>query len=148
MAYDLKALDAALAKRIEEKNVNITGLSECSRTMVTADYDLIGQVVYNLLDNAIKFSAEGETISLSLWRQNNKAYVSIKNRGDTIPADQLGFIFDRFHKTDKSRSQDRDGVGLGLYIVKTIIKKHGGVISVSSIENRFTAFEFTLPINR
>ena len=111
--------------------------------VVKGDGDAITQVVYNLLDNAIKFSAEGETISLSLWRQNNKAYVSIKNRGDTIPADQLGFIFDRFHKTDKSRSQDRDGVGLGLYIVKTILGNHNEDISVTSVDG-VTEFVFTL----
>ena len=71
--------------------------------------------------------------------------VSIRNSGPGIPADEVGMIFDRFYKTDKSRSQDKNGMGLGLYIVKTIIKLHGGEITVSSVENEYTEFSFWLP---
>ncbi|MGI6029062.1 MAG: HAMP domain-containing sensor histidine kinase [Candidatus Heteroscillospira sp.] len=111
--------------------------------IVRGEGDAITQVVYNLLDNAIKFSKEGTSIGLSLWKQDNKAYVSVKNHGDTIPTDQLNLIFDRFHKTDRSRSMDREGVGLGLYIVKTILNNHNEDISVTSVDG-VTEFVFTL----
>ena len=110
-----------------------------------ADPDAITQVVYNLLDNAVKFCPEGKALELSLVEGSSKIYVTVANEGETIPAEELPLVFDRFHKTDKSRSQNRDGWGLGLYIVKTIICSHGEDISVSS-RNGKTAFAFTLPL--
>ncbi len=111
--------------------------------IVRGDEDSITQVVYNLLDNAIKFSEKGSTLGISLWKQNSKAFVSIKNRGETISSQELPFIFDRFHKTDKSRSLDRDGVGLGLSIVKTILNNHNEDITVTS-KDGITDFTFTV----
>lgn len=110
--------------------------------LVRGDEDSLTQVVYNLLDNAIKFSETGTTLGISLWKQGGKAYVSIKNHGETISPQELPFIFDRFHKTDKSRSLDRDGVGLGLSIVKTILNNHNEDVSVSS-KDGVTEFIFT-----
>lgn len=111
--------------------------------IVRGDEDSITQVVYNLLDNAIKFSHSGTTLGISLWKQGGKAYVSIKNHGETISPQELPFIFDRFHKTDKSRGLDRDGVGLGLAIVKTILNNHDEDISVTS-KDGVTEFIFTV----
>lgn len=111
--------------------------------IVRGDEDSITQVVYNLLDNAIKFSETGTAIGISLWKQGGKAYVSIKNHGETISPQELPFIFDRFHKTDKSRSLDRDGVGLGLSIVKTILNNHNEDVSVTSRDG-VTEFIFTV----
>ena len=111
--------------------------------IVRGDEDSITQVVYNLLDNAIKFSEKGSTLGISLWKQNSKAFVSIKNHGETISPQELPLIFDRFHKTDRSRSQDRDGVGLGLSIVKTILNNHNEDISVTSRDG-VTEFVFTV----
>lgn len=110
-----------------------------------ADRDAITQVIYNLLDNAVKFSPEGGNLRIRVTQANQKAYVGIANSGQTIPADELHLVFDRFHKMDKSRSQNRDGWGLGLYIVKTIVNSHGENISVTSQDGR-TEFSFTLPI--
>ena len=107
--------------------------------------DHITQVIYNLMDNAVKFCPEGGLLSLQIRESNNKLYVSVANDGETIPANELPLLFDRFHKLDKSRSQNRDSWGLGLYIVKTIICSHGEDISVSSKNNR-TEFTFTLPL--
>lgn len=109
--------------------------------LVWGDPDSITQVCYNLLDNAIKFSAEGSTLGLSITTKGGKAYVSVRNTGQTIPPEELPLIFDRFHKSDKSRSVDREGVGLGLYIVKTILNSHKENITVSS-ENGVTEFVF------
>ena len=112
-------------------------------TMANRDY--ITQVIYNLLDNAVKFCPEGGTLGLKIREGGNKAYISISNTGDTIPANELPLVFDRFHKLDKSRSQNRDGWGLGLYIVKTIVCSHGENISVSSKDGK-TEFTFTMPL--
>ena len=110
-----------------------------------ASQDAITQVVYNLLDNAVKFCPEGGVLRLAVREGGNKLYVSIGNDGDTIPPEELPLVFDRFHKIDKSRAQNRDGWGLGLYIVKTLICRHGEDISVSS-QNGRTEFTFTLPL--
>ena len=112
---------------------------------VCGDKDAINQVMYNLLENAVKFSRRGAVLSTALFKQNGKAYVSVKNRGETIPEEELPFIFDRFHKTDKSRSLDRDGYGLGLYIVKTILGNHGEDIAVTSRDG-VTEFVFSLTL--
>ena len=110
-----------------------------------ADPDAITQVVYNLIDNAVKFCPEGGRLGLKIAQTTSGKYlVSVSNTGPTIPADELPLVFDRFHKTDKSRSVDRDGWGLGLYIVKTIILSHEEDIYVTSRDG-VTEFSFTLP---
>ena len=94
----------------------------------------------------VNLSAQsGSCITLRLYKDNGKAYVSVKNCGEIIPEDDLPFIFDRFHKSDRSRSMDKSGVGLGLYLVKTIINSHDEDIAVRS-ENGVTEFVFTLPL--
>ena len=103
------------------------------------------QVIYNLIDNAVKFSPQGGELGLRMVEGGGKVYVSVSNQGDTIPPEELPLVFDRFHKTDKSRSQDRDGWGLGLYIVKTLVCSHGENISVTSRDGR-TEFTFTMPL--
>jgi len=113
--------------------------------MVWGDPDAITQVCYNLLDNAIKFATAGTALRLAIQVKGEKAYVSVANLGETIPPQELGQIFDRFHKTDRSRSEDRDGVGLGLYIVKTILNNHKETITATS-EEGLTTFTFTLTI--
>ena len=112
---------------------------------ILANQDYITQVIYNLMDNAVKFCPIGGTLGLRIREGNDKAYISIYNDGQTIPPEELPLVFDRFHKIDKSRSQNRDGWGLGLYIVKTIVCSHGENISVSSHEGR-TEFTFTMPL--
>jgi signal transduction histidine kinase len=110
---------------------------------VWGDQDAITQVCYNLLDNAIKFSRENGTLGVSVTAKGAKASIAISNQGDTIPPEELPLIFDRFHKTDHSRSVDRDGVGLGLYIVKTILNSHKENITCTS-EDGVTCFTFSL----
>ena len=112
---------------------------------VWGDPDAITQVCYNLLDNAVKFADPGSVLVLSVAAKGEKALVSVSNTGETIPPQELTQIFDRFHKADRSRSEDRDGVGLGLYIVKTIIDNHKETISVTS-EAGLTTFTFTLSL--
>ena len=109
-----------------------------------ANQDYITQVIYNLLDNAVKFCPSEGTLGLRIREGGGKLYVSISNDGETIPPEELPLVFDRFHKTDKSRTQ-KDGWGLGLYIVKTLVDSHGENISVTSRDGK-TEFTFTLPL--
>ena len=135
----------SLSSKIEERGLDVeTDLPE-EAIITLGDKDSITQVIYNLLDNAIKFSNPKGVIGLRLWKQGGKAYVSVENSGRTIPPTELPHIFERFHKIDKSRGVDREGVGLGLYLVKTILDKHNQDIYVSS-ENGKTRFMFTLTI--
>ena len=135
----------SLEGKINAKKLDVDAALPEEHFIVRGDGDAITQVVYNLLDNAIKFATEGSTLGLSLWKQGDKAYVSVKDHGETIPPSELSLIFDRFHKTDRSRSLDREGVGLGLYIVKTILGNHNEDISVTSADG-VTEFVFTLTL--
>lgn len=132
-------------QRIEKKNLSIEGLDSLQNVSVNADKDLIHQVIYNLVDNAIKFSCENGKISFSLKNEGQKIVFTICNTGDGIPEKDMPFVFERFYKVDKSRSNVKNSTGLGLYIVKTIVTAHGGTITVSGRENNFTSFTVTLP---
>ena len=114
--------------------------------MTFACRDYIVQVIYNLVDNAVKFCPTGGALGLTIREAQKKIYVSVSNDGPTIPPEELPLLFDRFHKLDKSRSENRDGWGLGLYIAKTLICGHGEDISVTSAEGK-TEFTFTLPLS-
>ncbi len=134
-------------QRIEKKQIRITGLEDCPRREVMADYDLIGQVCYNLLDNAVKFTNEGGEITVRIEHvpADGRTTVSIRNTGAGIPAVEMPHVFERFYKSDKSRSLDKNGVGLGLYIVKTVISLHHGEIVVRSVAGEYCEFSFWLP---
>jgi len=136
----------SLDGKIEEKHLDIEAELPDEVIMTRGDADSITQVVFNLIDNAIKFSHRGGIIELELWEHDLKVYVSVTNRGITIPDDELSKIFERFHKADKSRSVNRDGVGLGLYIVKSILDTHNEDIFVTST-NGVTKFIFTLTVS-
>ena len=131
--------------RATKKNLDVDPQLPDDHLMVCADKDAITQVIYNLLDNAVKFAAPDSCLVIRLYKDNGKVYVSVKDRGETIPPEDLPFIFDRFHKSDRSRSLDKDGVGLGLYLVKTILNSHDEDIAVKSRDGE-TEFVFTLPL--
>ena len=132
-------------QKITDKQLEVSVDFPAYPVYTQANADAITQVVYNLVDNAVKFCPETGTLALSVRVGGNKIYVTVGNDGDTIPAEELPLVFDRFHKLDKSRAQNRDGWGLGLYIVKNIIDRHGENISVAS-QNGKTEFTFTLPL--
>ncbi len=113
--------------------------------MVYADLGKIQQVLYNLIDNAIKFSHSGSTIYIQAFPKHEKIFVSVKDTGIGIPKDSLKKIWERFYKTDLSRGKDKRGTGLGLSIVKEIIQSHGENIDVISTEGVGTEFIFSLP---
>ena len=113
--------------------------------MVYADMGKIQQVLYNLIDNAIKFSHDDSVIYIQASSKYEKIFVSVKDTGIGIPRDSIKKIWDRFYKTDLSRGKDKRGTGLGLSIVKEIIQAHGENIDVISTEGVGTEFIFSLP---
>ncbi len=134
----------AFEQKIEEKQLEIMGL-ESDEVFVNADNDLIHQVIYNLIDNAVKFVNDGGCISFAYAVRDGSVFVSVKNTGAGIAQQELPRLFDRFYKTDKSRSLDKTGVGLGLYIVQTIVNQHKGDLLVKSVEGEYTEFTFSVP---
>ncbi len=148
--FDLRELLFSIVisqeQRIEGKELQINGLDTLESLSINADKDLIHQVVYNLVDNAIKFADNKGYVNFSLSKEGKQAVLIIKNSGAGIPEKDLPFIFERFYKVDKSRSQGKNSTGLGLYIAKTIVTAHRGAISISSKENEFTAIKIILPI--
>jgi len=132
-------------KKINDKRLDVDVDMPEHPVYTIANRDYVTQVIYNLLDNAVKFCPEGGLLGLRIREGGSKAYISISNQGETIPPEELPLVFDRFHKLDKSRSQNRDGWGLGLYIVKTIVCSHGENISVTSRDGK-TEFTFTMPL--
>ena len=132
-----------LERKVNAKNLEVNAQLPDEPIPVWGDQDALTQVCYNLLDNAIKFSQAGGVLGLGVTAKGSKATVTISNQGETIPPEEQQLIFDRFHKTDHSRSADRDGVGLGLYIVKTILNSHKENITCTS-EDGVTKFVFTL----
>ncbi len=133
----------SLETKINDKELDVEANFPEDPLKVWGDPDAITQVGYNLLDNAIKFSRQGGHLKVGITTRGSKACISVSNEGETIPPEELALDFDRFHKTDHSRSVDRDGVGLGLYIVKTILNNHKEDITVTS-QDGLTEFTFTL----
>lgn len=131
-------------RAIEEKHLDIRGL-DAGKVMVNADPDLIHQVVYNLIENAVKFAGEGGYIQVNYQQEGPMAFIGVRNSGEGISKEEMPKVFERFYKTDRSRSMDKTGVGLGLHIVRSIINLHGGEIIVKSVEGEYSEFRFSLP---
>ncbi len=132
-------------RSIDEKQIEIQGLEDAEPIQVYGDQDLLHQVVYNLVENAVKFTNPGGTIQVLAADSVDRTTVMIENSGPGIAAEDLPMVFDRFYKGDKSRSRDKNGMGLGLYLVRTILQLHGGNIQVTSMQGQFCRFQFYLP---
>ena len=127
-----------------KKNIDLELLLSGRELFVEADMEQIQQVLYNLLDNAVKFSNDNSSITLETTVNHGKVFVSVKDHGSGIPKESLSRIWDRFYKIDVSRGKDRKGTGLGLAIVKEIINAHKQNINVISTVGVGTEFIFTL----
>ncbi|MFL0253116.1 sensor histidine kinase [Clostridium neuense] len=114
---------------------------------VMGDENSLKQVFINIIDNSIKYGAVKSTISLKLERENNSALVIINNRGDCIPRDKMDKIFEPFYRVEKKASREKGGSGLGLYIVKDILDKHNGEISMENVEDEGVRTKIKLPIH-
>ncbi len=135
----------SMEQRILQRELDVDAQIPDDSVLVLGDNDLITQVIYNLLENATKFAAPGSTLYLGLECGAEKAVVTVRNQGMTIEPEEIPLLFERFHKSDKSRSADKDGYGLGLYVVKTILDQHKESITVTS-EDGVTAFSFTIQL--
>ena len=113
---------------------------------VNGDSVKLQQVVYNVIDNAIKYTPRGGEVHASISRAGKRAIIRVADTGIGIPADDLPHVFDRFYRVDKARSRATGGTGLGLSIVKQIVMLHGGTISASSEEGKGTTFTIELPL--
>ncbi len=130
--------------KCEEKGISLVLNNHCEQTMVTGDKTKIQQVIYNLLDNAIKFTPSEKNIYITLTEKGNKIFVSVKDEGAGIPKESLKKIWTRFYKADTSRGKDKLGTGLGLSITREIIKAHNENINVVSTEGVGSEFTFSL----
>lgn len=140
----IKSSTAVFEGICRQKKVSIHLIFEHASMMVSADMGKIQQVIYNLVDNAIKFSPRNASITIEVFERHEKIYVSVRDTGVGIPKEALNKIWDRFYKIDSSRGVDRKGTGLGLAIVKEIITAHEQNINVISTEGVGTEFTFSL----
>ncbi len=131
--------------RITQKDITISGLEDMEPCEIEADPDLIGQVLYNLIDNAVKFSNSGGEISFNISAADQKIRFIIRNTGEGVSSEEMPHVFDRFYKSDRSRSKDKTGSGLGLFIVKNVINLHHGEIVIRSVEHEYCELAFWLP---
>ena len=140
-----KIILISFEQEIDAKHLEVEFDLQDERMYVNADSDALYQVLYNLCHNAIKFSRTGGRFTISIDSSDaRKVTVSVFDEGQAISSEDLPHVFERFYKTDKSRGLDKSGVGLGLYICKTLVEAHDETISVSSVENVGTEFKFTL----
>ena len=130
-----------------KKNLQFSLIFAEKKEMVYGDYPKIQQVLYNLIDNAVKFSKEGTEICIRTEEKGTKVFTSVKDQGIGIPKKDMQKIWERFYKTDLSRGKDKRGTGLGLSIVKGIITAHKEHIDCISTEGVGTEFIFTLPVS-
>ncbi len=157
--FDMKPFDVcemgrqiliSFEQKIEGKGLDVEFECDEDNMYVLADRDAIHQILYNICDNAVKFASERGKLKMSFtWsdgeaNRHRKAVVTVFNEGQGIPPEDIPFVFERFYKSDKSRSLDKSGVGLGMFISKTIIEAHGESISVDSEYGTYCAFTFTL----
>ncbi|MBE6738441.1 MAG: HAMP domain-containing histidine kinase [Ruminococcaceae bacterium] len=130
---------------IEKKHLSIEGLDSDEDIKIYGDSDLIHQVLYNLVENAVKFTNDKGYIRFGFAQKDSRVYIYVENSGEGIPPEDIRLVFDKFYKADKSRSINKKSMGLGLYIVRSIILLHGGNIFVESEPENYTRFTFWIP---
>ncbi len=130
---------------ISEKDIEVLGFDELKSTVVRGDSAMLEQAIYNLADNAVKFTDKGGKIIVNTATDNKNVYLAITNTGKGIPEKDLKKVFDRFYKVDQSRSTDVKSTGLGLYLIKSIINLHNGTVTVESEVDKYTRFTVKLP---
>lgn len=152
--YEAEPVDlAALVQEIVEllQPINPTHtlvVKETSQAWIMGDKDHLGQVVTNLITNAIKYSPQAKTVEISLTTEDTTVMLTVRDYGVGIPKAHQGSIFDRFYRAPGSQAKKISGLGLGLYISLDIVKRHGGEITVESEENQGTTFRVSLPLNK
>lgn len=130
---------------LSKKKIDVEGFEELPQLLIHGDSAMIDQVIYNLVDNAVKFTNDGGKITINGATDKKYAYFSVTNSGKGIPQKDINKVFERFYKVDQSRSTDVKSTGLGLFLVKSIVDLHGGTITVESKPDNFTRFTVKLP---
>ncbi|MGN0395527.1 MAG: ATP-binding protein [Coprococcus sp.] len=150
--FDLKSIITPTINTFEgkcqDRGIYLKSIFLTDNTVVYADRTRIQQVIYNLIDNAIKFTPEGKQIIVQVSEKGDKIYTSVKDEGCGIPKESIKKVFDRFYKTDPSRGKDKMGTGLGLAITKEVIKAHGEKITLTSEVGKGSEFIFSLPMQK
>ena len=150
--FDVSELLFTTVLRFEQsigrKRLELAGLENLESVTLLGDRDMITQVFYNLIDNAVKFTPPGGQLSFTARTDKSQYIFRLRNTGSGISSEELARIFERFYKTDRSRSFDVKGAGLGLYLSKTIVKMHGGTISARSDGESYTEFTVKLPMTQ
>ena len=144
-AQQIFTIALSFEQLVEKKGIEIIGLDTIEKTTITADYDLLYQVVYNLVDNAVKFTNNDGYIKFSTNIKDDRLYFYLQNSGTGILPDELPMVFDRFYKVDKSRGMNAKSTGLGLFLVRSIVEMHGGEVSVKSEAGKYCEFSFWIP---
>ena len=144
----IRKILATFERRCQEKKICFEFTVPSKEMFVYADMGKIQQVLYNLIDNAIKFSNPDSIIAITVTTHHEKVFISVKDNGIGIPKENLPKIWERFYKTDTSRGKDKKGTGLGLSIVKEILQAHNENIDVISTPGVGTEFVFSLPVSR
>jgi two-component system sensor histidine kinase VicK len=130
-------------KKNQTLNLELNEMGE-----IYADKARIDQVIYNLMENAVKYTQEGGTITVTLSKQGREAQLTVQDNGPGIPKDNLAHVFERFYRVDKARGRESGGTGLGLAIAQQMINLHSGAIQVESEEGKGTKFTVLLPLNK
>lgn len=143
---EIRKVVIGMEQRITSKNLILDLIFQREKIYVNADLEMIKRVLYNLIDNAIKFVNANNKIIIETSVKGDKVIISVTDTGPGITSENIKYIWDRFHKGDKSRGKDKKGTGLGLSIVKQIINLHGEEIKVESVIDEGTTFVFTLPL--
>lgn len=146
MNYTIRMTIQTFEGACKAKHISFNLILTGEKLFISADMSKVQQVLYNLIDNAIKFSRSDSAITVETTEKNDKIFISVKDTGIGIPKDSIKKIWDRFYKTDLSRGKDKRGTGLGLAIVKEIINAHGENINCISTEGVGTEFIFTMPL--
>jgi two-component system sensor histidine kinase BaeS len=144
---------AALCERVresmnaaaEEKRIQLA-IEAPEVLFVYGDAGALERVCMNLVENAIRYSPAGESVTLRAMHENSEAVLSVNDTGPGIGAEHLPHLFERFYRVDKARSREHGGAGLGLAIVEALVKAHGGSVVVSSVVGRGTTFTVRLPL--
>jgi len=144
VAESARTVLISLEQRINDKKLDIEFLSETDKMYAEADADAIHEVMYNIIENAIKFSKDGGLLSVSIKSNDQKLLISIYNEGDGISPEDIPHVFDRFFRTENSQRTDKSGSGLGMHIAKTVINAHGEQIQAESEYGKNCCFSFTL----
>jgi len=145
----LRGIEEVFADRFKEKSLNFAVDIKNRLPRINADGDRINQVLFNLVDNAVKFTPSGGKITVSATHQpdSNSILVSVADSGIGIPQSELPHIFKRFYQVDQRDGREYGGTGLGLAIAKQLVELHGGGIWAESRENKGTTFYFTIPVS-